>query len=166
MMHSSDMKWLAAASIGLAVMCALKPGIARAEQHIVCPPEVDWRQISVASPVGWKGLYRPKSKIKLYAARVWIGPLNEVPGELIGETVKGKNGATINKFPLTPAPVVDGVPMELDKWLVCTYGDEGIVQAMKLPKDTKECAVTYRRVQDPLEPRRKFIDVLSDITCK
>jgi hypothetical protein len=50
--------------------------------------------------------------------------------------------------------------------MVCAYGDEGIVQAMKLPVDTKQCDVVYRRVEDPLEPRRKLIEVLSDITCK
>jgi len=55
--------------------------------------------------------------------------------------------------------------MAPDKWMICYYGN-GIYQAMKLPKDTKECAMTYRRVQDPTESRRKLITLLSDITCK
>jgi hypothetical protein len=167
-MHPNDIKRLAVAALAVAAVCVLRPGFARAEQRIVCPPQVDARQITVASPAGWRGLYRPKSRALLSDARVWIGPLDDVPGELIGETVKGKNGVTINRFPaLDLAPVdSDGVRTPQEKWMVCAYGDGGIVQAVKLPENTKQCDVIYRRVQDPLESRRKLINVLSDIVCK
>jgi hypothetical protein len=49
---------------------------------------------------------------------------------------------------------------------LCAYGDGGIVQVIKLPENTKQCDVIYRRKQDPLEPRRKLVDVLADIVCK
>jgi hypothetical protein len=168
MNHPSDLQRMALAALATVIFCILRPGIAKAEQHIVCPPQVDASQISVTSPVGWRGLYRPKSKALLSDARVWIGPLNDVPGELIGETVKGKNGITINRFPaLDVMPMdSDGVRILQDKWMVCAYGDGGIVQAVKLPDSTKQCDVIYRRMQDPLEPRRKLIDVLADIVCK
>jgi hypothetical protein len=168
MIHPNDLKRMAVAALSVVTFCVLHPGIVRAEQHIVCPPQVNASQITVTSPAGWRGLYRPKSRSLLSSARVWIGPLNEGPGELIGETVKGKNGVTINRFPALDVVPIDsgGVPAPQDKWMVCAYGDEGIVQAMKLPDDTKQCDVVYRRVEDPLEPRRKLIEVLSDITCK
>jgi hypothetical protein len=168
MNHPSDLQRMAVAALAVLSFCLLRPGVAKADQHITCPSQVDASHISVTSPAGWKGLYRPKSKALLSGARVWTGPLNEGPGELIGETVKGKNGVTINRFPaLDERPVdSDGVPYRVDKWMVCSYGDGGIVQAVKLPESTKQCDVIYRRVQDPLEPRRKLIDVLSDIVCK
>jgi hypothetical protein len=100
---------------------------------------------------------------------VWVGPVNEGPGELIGVTVKGKGGTTINRFPsLDTAPLLHDVPAPQEKWMVCYYDGNAIVQAMKLPKDTKQCDVTYKRVPDRLEPgpRRKIITVLADITCK
>ena len=168
MTPTNDIKRMALAALALAISCVLHPEIARAEQHIVCPPQVDADQITVRPSAGWRGLYRPKSRALLSGARVWTGPLNDVPGELIGETVKGRNGVTINRFPgLDLSPVdSDGVRIRQDKWMVCSYGDGGIVQAVMLPEATKQCDVIYRRVQDPLEPRRKFIDVLSEIVCK
>lgn len=129
---------------------------------------MDANQISVRSPAGWKGLFRPNSRALLSGAAVWVGPVNEGPGELIGETVKGKGGTTINRFPsLDTEPLIDDVPAPQEKWMVCYYDGNGIVQAMKLPKDTKQCDVTYERVPDPLEPgpRRKLITVLANITC-
>ncbi|TFW33819.1 STY0301 family protein [Massilia horti] len=168
MIHPTDIQRIAVAALVGVTFSILGPGIARAEQHIVCPPQVDASQITVTSAAGWRGLYRPRSRALLSDARVWIGPLNEGPGELIGETIKGKNGVTINRFPsLGVVPVdSDGVLTPQDKWMVCAYGDGNIVQAVKLPEATKQCDVIYRRVQDPLESRRKLIDVLSDIVCK
>jgi hypothetical protein len=159
---------MALAAPALLAFCILHSGIASAEQHIVCPPQVEAKQITVTPSAGWKGLYRPKSRALLSDARVWIGPLNDVPGELVGETVKGKTGVTINRFrglDLTPVDS-DGVRVPQDKWMVCSYGDGGIVQAVKLPDATKQCDVIYRQVQDQLEPRRKLVAVLSDIVCK
>lgn len=168
-MHPNDIQRIAAAALAVLACFLLRPGIARAEQHIVCPPEVIASQVKVTAAAGWQGLYRPGSRALLADVRVWTGPLNgAAPGELIGETIKGKNGVTINRFPsLDTMPVdSDGVPYRVDKWMVCSYGDGGVVQAVKLPEATKQCDVIYRRVQDPLEPRRKMIDMLSDITCK
>jgi hypothetical protein len=168
MIHSNDNQRVNVVVLAVATFCILRPDIAKAEQHIVCPPQIDARQITVSAPAGWRGLYRPKSRALLSDARVWIGPLDDVPGELIGETIKGKNGATINRFPaldLTPHNS-DGVRMPQDKWMVCAYGDGGIVQVLKLPESTRQCDVIYRRIQDPLERRRKLVDVLSDIVCK
>ena len=167
MTRQNDFRHLSVAALAITSLCIFHLGIAKAEQHIACPPQVDASQITVASPVGWKGLYRPKSRALLSDVRVWVGPLNDVPGELIGETVKGKNGVTINRFPaLDSMPIdSDAKPIALDKWIVCAYGDGGIVQAVKLPAATKQCEVIYRRMQDPLEPRRKLIDVLSEIVC-
>jgi hypothetical protein len=75
---------------------------------------------------------------------------------------------TINRFPSLDMNPVDGngVPYRVDKWMVYSYDDGSIVQAVKLPEATKQCDVICRRVQDRLEPGRKFIDVLSDIVCK
>jgi len=168
MTRRNDIKHMGVPALAAAILGFFQPGTAWAEQHIACPPQVDASQIAVTSPSGWKGLYRPKSRALLSDVRVWVGPLDDVPGELIGETVKGTNGVTINRFPaLDTGPVdSDGVPIPQDKWVVCAYGDGGIVQAVKLPAATKRCDVIYRRMQDPLEPRRKLIDVLSDIICK
>jgi hypothetical protein len=168
MRSKNDIKQMALPALALVAFSILHPGIASAEQHIVCPPQVDAKQITVTPPVGWKGLYRPKSRALLSDARVWVGPLNDVPGELVGETVKGKNGVTINRFralDLTPVDS-DGVRVPQDKWMVCAYGDGGIVQAVKLSDTTKQCDVIYRQVQDQLEPQRKLVPVLSDIVCK
>jgi hypothetical protein len=168
MIRPNDIQRIAIAALAAVTFCLLCPGIARAEQHIVCPPQVDANQIMVTSPSGWRGLYRPKSRAILSDARVWIGPLNDVPGELIGETIKGKNGVTIDRFWALDATPIDssGAATPQDKWMVCAYGDGGIVQAIKLPENTKQCDVIYRRKQDPLEPRRKLVDVLADIVCK
>jgi hypothetical protein len=168
MTHPNDIQCTSVAALAVAAFCTLCPGIARSEQHIVCPSQVDASQVTVKSPAGWTGLYRPKSRAPLSDVRVWIGPLNEVPGELIGETIKEKNGVTINRFrELDSVPIdSDGVPVPQEKWMVCAYGDGGIVQAVKLPDSTKQCDVIYQRMQNPLEPRRKLIDVLSDIVCK
>lgn len=141
--------------------------VAKAEQHIVCPLEVHAKQISVAAPAGWRGLFRPESKTSLTGAGVWVGPLEGgAPGELVGETVKGKDGTTINRFPaLDLMPMdSDGVRMPQEKWMVCTY-DAGVVLAKQLPRETKQCDVTYKRVQDPLEPKKKLINVVAEITC-
>jgi hypothetical protein len=157
------------AALAAGTFSILLPGIAKAEQHIVCPPQIDAGQVKVTARAGWQGLYRPGSRALLSDVRVWTGPLNgDAPGELIGETIKAKNGVTINRFPSLDVNPVDGdgVPYRIDKWMVCSYGDGGIVQAVKLPEATKQCDVIYRRVQDPQEPRRKLIDVLSDIVCK
>lgn len=168
MIHPNGIQQIAASALAVVGIGILCPGVAKAEQHIVCPPQVEASQITVTSPGGWKGLYRPGSRALLSDARVWIGPLNEESGELIGETVNGKNGVTINRFPsLDLAPQdSDGVRIPQDKWMVCAYGDGGIIQAIKLTDGTRQCDVIYRRKQDPLEPRRKLTDVLSDIVCK
>jgi hypothetical protein len=168
MIHSHDVQPKIVSALAAAIFGTIYPGLARAEQHITCPRQVDASQITVRSPVGWKGLYRPRSRMLLSNARVWIGPLNEGPGELIGETIKEKNGVSINRFrALDSVPIdSDGMPSPQDKWMVCAYGDGGIVQAVKLPDTTRQCDVIYRRMQDPLEPRRKLVDVLSDIVCK
>lgn len=168
MTRRNDIQRRVAVALAVVTFCIFHPAIAKAEQHIACPPQVDASQISVKSSGAWQGLYRPKSRALLSDVRVWVGPLNEVPGELIGETIKGKDGVTINRFPaLDSVPIdSDGVPVPQDKWMVCAYGDGGIVQAVKLPEATKQCDVIYRRKQDPLEPRRKLIDVIADIVCK
>lgn len=168
MIHPNDLQRMAVAALATVTFCFLRPGIARAEQHIVCPPQVDANQVIVKSPAGWRGLYRPGARAPLSDVRVWTGPVNEGPGELIGQTVKGKNGVTISRFPaLDEMPIdSDGVPYRVDKWMVCSYGDGGIVQAVKLPDNTRQCDVIYQRKQDPLESRRKLVDVLSDIVCK
>lgn len=153
------------AAVVLAAICS---GATHAAQRIVCPLAIQARQITVAAPVGWKGFFRPESKTLLAGAGVWVGPLEgEPPGELVGEIVKGKNGTTINRFSALDLVPVDSnsVPMPQEKWMVCTY-DSGIALAMKLPNETKQCDVIYKRVQDPLVPRKKLIDVLSDITCR
>ncbi|HEV7815780.1 MAG TPA: hypothetical protein VGP06_11860 [Janthinobacterium sp.] len=49
MMHPSDMKLVAAAGLTVAVFCALRPGIARAEQRIVCP--VSTLPLEAAAPI-------------------------------------------------------------------------------------------------------------------
>jgi hypothetical protein len=170
-MHPNDLTRIALAGLVAAALAALRPGILHAaEQHIVCPPQVDAKQVTVTAPAGWIGLFRPSSRALLSGAAVWIGPVNEGPGELIGETVTGKDGAIINRFAsLDSAPLVDGVPIIHDKWMVCYYdGRGGIVQAKKLPKETKQCDVTYKRVPDPLEPgpKKKLVTVLADITCQ
>lgn len=161
-MHPNHVLW---AAVALASLC---PSPGKAEQRIVCPPEIRAHQISVAAPAGWRGLFRPGSKTSLSGAGVWMGPLEGgAPGELVGETLKGKNGTTINRFPALDLMPMDsgGVRRPQEKWMVCSY-DAGVVLAMQLARDTKQCDVTYKRVQDPLEPRKKLIDVLSDITCR
>lgn len=158
MMHPSELKRIATVSLAVAAICALTSEPAKAEQQITCPAEVDSNNIHVTSPAGWIGFRRPDSKLKLQSAGAILGPLRDM-GELIGETVKGKDGATINKFPLTGS-----VTPELEKWIACYYG-EGIYQAIKLPITTAECAVTYRRgAVNPATRKREIF--VSAITCK
>lgn len=161
-MHPEDQKRVVWSVSLIALLLGLTPGMAKADQHIVCPA-IESSQVSVGSPAGWTGLYRATATLPLQGAEAIFvyGSLREPWGETHPETVRKKDGAVIARFrlPSEPAPVTP------DKWMICYYGN-GIYQAMKLPNATKECAMTYRRVQDPTEPRRKLISVLSDITCK
>lgn len=148
-----------------------------AEQRITCPEKIMASQVAVTAPTGWKGLLRPGSWLRLTGAVVWTGPLDgEAPGELIGETAKRKDGTVIKRFSgleseALHTPIAGhGVGavkgqierVRLDNWMVCQYEDGSIVQAMKLPKGTKECEVIYR----PADPMKKKITVLSDIICR
>lgn len=158
---------LVTAALVTAALFLSHPGQAKAEQRIVCPSQVDARQITVAASPGWKGLYRPNSAAHLRAARVWVGAVEDGPGELIGDIVKLKDGSIINRFPaLDVAPLIDGARVPQEKWMVCTYGDEGIVQAVKLPAEVRQCDVIYRPVRDTHGRKRKLVEVLSEIVCK
>jgi hypothetical protein len=157
MMNPSDMKWVAAASLGLALICALKPGAARAEQRIVCPMMVESRHISVDAPDGWTGIYGHGGTLPLRGAEAIFvyGSLREPWGQLKDPPTVKKGKAIITRYPLPPEP---------DKWLICDYGDL-IYQAMKLPTATKECSVTANREYVDSSTGKPVYRV-SDITCK
>jgi hypothetical protein len=158
MIHPSDLQRIAlTASVGV-VYCLLCPGIARAEQHIACPQSVDSRQVRVDSPDGWTGIYGPGGTLKLRGAGAIfvVSSLRDSWGELKDPPTRKKGKETIVTYPL---------PSEVDKYVICDYGNL-VYLAMKLPEATKQCEVVSRRAQDPLEPRRKLIDVIPDIVCK
>jgi hypothetical protein len=138
MMHPNDIK-LAMAVAAVTVFGALRPGIARADQHIVCP--VLAVQLEAAAPI--------------------LGPINgpEPWGELHSEVVKKKGGALVNKYNLT-----GGVAPQLEKWMICYYRD-GSHKAVKLPTKTKECGVTNKREgADPVT--KETIYRVFDISCE
>jgi hypothetical protein len=140
-MHPADIKRIAIATLAAASLCALRPCVARAEQHIACPV----------------------SSLPLQAAEAIFvyGSLQEPWGELKDpERVERKDGSVINKYPL---PNERG-PVVPDKWIICYY-DDRTYQAVKLPTATKECAVTSKREKiDPATKRPHYR--VSDITCK
>lgn len=140
-MHPTDIKRIAIAALAAVSFCIMRPGVARAEQHFVCPV----------------------SSFPLQAAEAIFvyGSLQEPWGELKDpEQVKKKDGAVINKYPLPnePGPVVP------DKWIICHYEDR-TYQTVKLPVETKECAVTSKRERPDPATRKPRYRVL-DITCK
>jgi hypothetical protein len=161
-MHAHDISFGTWSALAAGVCVFLRPGIASAEQQLICPT-VQSSQVRVSSPAGWTGLYRaPVTLPPKGAEAIFVfGSLREPWGEMHPEIERKKDGSVINRYLLSGAPS----PVPLQKWMVCHYG-EGIYQATQLPAETKECAMTYRRVQNPLEPKKKLIDVLSNITCK
>lgn len=138
-MRPNDLKRTVVAALALTAFGALRPGIARADQHIVCPALTV--QFDTAAPI--------------------LGPVQgpEPWGELHGESVKKKDGTFVNRYDLT-----GGVAPQLEKWLICYYQD-GSHQAIKLPTATKECGVHSKR--DGIDPATKKPRYrVLDITCK
>lgn len=114
------------------------PGLAVADQHIMCP--VSTVQLEAAAPI--------------------LGPVNgpEPWGELHGESVKKKDGTFVNRYDLT-----GGVAPQLEKWLICHYQDGGH-RAIKLPNQTKECSVrTKQNGTDPATRQSRYR--VLDIAC-
>jgi hypothetical protein len=141
-MHRNDLKRAVGAALALTTLGALHPGMAMADQRIVCP--VAAVQLDTAAPI--------------------LGPLQgpDPWGELHGESVKKNDGTFVNKFDL--AGGVGGVAPQLEKWLICYYQD-GSHQAIKLATSTKECDVWSKR--DGVDPTTKKPRYrVFDITCK
>jgi hypothetical protein len=140
-MRLTDLKPLALATLVAGSFCILRPGVARAEHHPVCPVS---------------------NHPLLAAEAIFVyGSLQEPWGELKDpEQVKKKDGVVISKYPLPnkPGPVVP------DKWIVCHYEDR-TYQTLKLPVETKECTVTSKRERPDPATRKPRYRVL-DITCK
>jgi len=140
-MPPTYMKRMAIAALAAASFFALRPCVARAEQHIVCPVS--------SHPL------RAAEAIFVY------GSLQEPWGELKDpERLEKKDGSVTNTYPLPnePGPVVP------DKWIICYY-DGGTYQAVKLPAATKECTVTSKREMIGSATRKPRYRVV-DITCK
>jgi hypothetical protein len=140
-MHPNDLKRAVVAAMALTALGALRMGIAKAEQRIVCP--VAAVQLDTAAPI--------------------LGPVDgpEPWGELHGESLKKKDGTFVNRYDLVGG--VGGVAPQLEKWLICYYRD-GSHQPIRLPTATKECCVRSKR--DGINPATKKprYGVL-DITC-
>ena len=156
-MHLFDIQRKAVVAMTVASLCALCPGLAQADQKIVCPPEVTSSQVSLSTPKGWVGWYRPDARIKLAGAGVLLGPIR-LNGEMRGEVEERKDGVFVNRFVLT-----GGTAPGLEKWMACNYGAT-FFQAIELPIATKECAVVYRR--DKSSPKDKPEYAVVDITCR
>lgn len=148
-MHLNLLYVVACVAVGMSC------GSAKAEQRIVCPPAVMSDQIKVQAPPGWAGAYLPDIKLKLDSAGARLGPL-EQEGVLKGDVIQ-KSDTVEHKFSLT-----GGVADQLDKWMVCTYGDN-VYLAQKLPSATKECTFTYRRETDS---KANPPYAMSAISCK
>ncbi len=138
MKHSSDINRFTAAA-AIAVLLALRPSSANAEQHVACPASASL--LDGAEPV--------------------LGPLDAPWGELHeAESIRRKDGAYVNRYDLT-----GGVAPRSEKWLICRYRDDSH-RAIKLPVTTKACTVTTRQdgAVDPAT-KRPYYRVL-DISCR
>jgi hypothetical protein len=156
-MRAPDIRRKALVLTTILPLCALRPGLALANQKIVCPSEVTASQVSLSTPQGWTGWYLPDARIKLVGAGVLLGPvqLNE---EMKGEVEGRKDGTFVNRFVLT-----GGTAPTLEKWMTCNYGAV-FFQAIQLPITTKECSVVYRH--DKSSPKNKPEYVVVEITCR
>jgi hypothetical protein len=156
-MYPNNIKGMTLAALVVAAFSAMRPGIARADQHIVCPMSVQSHQVRVDSPAGWTGIYGPDGTLPLRGAEAIFvyGSLSEPWGELKDPPTVKKGKALITSYPLPPEP---------DKWIICDYGDH-IYQAMRLPATTKECSVTTT-LEYTDSSTRKPVYRVSDIACK
>lgn len=146
-MHPNDIKRIAiAATVAVVAAFAMRPGVAKAEQHVVCPMMVDSKHVSVDAPIGWQGIYGPTGVRTLEGAQAIFtttDSLRDAWGELRDPpTARQKGGAVIQvTYPLPDKP-------EFTKWVICHYG-ESVYQALKLAPATTACTVTSRREIDP-----------------
>jgi hypothetical protein len=152
-----DFHHKAAVTLTVVALCSLLPRLAHADQKIVCPPEVTSTQVSLSSPKGWVGWYRPDTKIKLVGAGVLLGPIR-LNGEMQGETEQRKDGTYVNTFVLT-----GGDAPSVEKWMACNYGAT-FFQAIQLSITTKECSVVYRRAKSSSKNKPEY--AVAEITCK
>jgi len=137
-MHPNDLKRLAVAALAATALVALRPGMAKAEQHVACP--VLAVQLDTAAPI--------------------LGPVNgPYPwAELHSEAKTKKDGTFVQEYDLT-----GGVAPQLEKWMICYYVDAKH-QAVKLPTATKKCSIASK--PDGTDPVTKKPKYRLDITCK
>jgi hypothetical protein len=156
-MNPHDITRITVIALAAASFCGLRPCVARAEQHIVCPQTVEPRQVQIDSPDGWTGIYGPAGTLSLRGAEAIFvnGSLREPWGELKDPPTVKKGKALITRYPL---------PAEPDKWVICDYGDR-IYQAIKLPAATRECTVAADR-EGTDSSTGKPVYRVSGITCK
>jgi hypothetical protein len=156
-MRPNDIKRPVVVGLTVVISCVLLPASARAAQHIACPASVEARNVRVDSPDGWTGIYGPTGTLPLQGAEAIFvtGSLRDAWGQL-KDLPTTRTGKTLTvKYPL---------PLEVDKWIVCDYGDR-IYQAVKLPPATRECAVTSKQEYIDSSTRKPVYRV-SDITCQ
>jgi hypothetical protein len=105
-----------------------------AEAAPQCPPQLDGKLVQVQSAQpGWKGI--SATRFNLERATVVLGPPDIVArAELHGDEQR------INKHEVRT--LYSGLATEREKWIVCTYGQDGNVeQAYRLPDTVSQCAI-------------------------
>lgn len=136
-MHPNDLKRLVVAALAVVALVALRPGIAKAEQHVACPVLVV--QLDTAAPI--------------------LGPVDgPYPwGELHSEAKTKKDGTFVQEYDL------GGVAPQVEKWMICHYVD-ATYQAVRLPTATRTCSIASKRAGiDPVTKKPKY---RVGITCK
>lgn len=155
-MGSSDIRFLALAG-PFVVVLGVFPRVATADQHIVCPPSVDARQVRVDSPAGWVGIFGPTGVLPLRGVQAIFvdrSLRDDAWGELKDPPVTKRGHEVIVHYPL---------PADAEKYVVCDYGQR-VYQAMKVPAGTTECFIRYR--QGKAAHGKAVDNVVSDITCR
>lgn len=112
--------------------------------ELQCPDRYPAQDIELPAPHRWTG--RVDGGARLIGAGALVG-MPEEKGELRGQDRKTKDGyeiryAGLNEF-----------QEPLQKWVFCSYGQGGEVRLFRrMPDDTDECLVKYKRNREPAVP--------------
>lgn len=112
--------------------------------ELQCPDRYPAQAIELAAPQGWTG--RVDGGARLIGAGALVGQ-SEEKGELRGQDRETKDGYEIRYAGL------NDFQEPLQKWVFCSYGRGGEVRLFRrMPDDTDECLVKYRRNREPAVP--------------
>jgi hypothetical protein len=120
----------------------LVPTVQAAE--LQCPDRYPTQDMQLTAPPGWIG--RVDGGARLTGAGALVGK-PEDKGELRGQDRKTRNGYEIRYAGL------NDYRDPLQKWVFCSYGHGAEIRLFqRMPDDTSECLVKYRRNGEPAVP--------------